>query len=160
MARTKSIQQLNSDQPIFVGLDVHKNKWSVSILHCEEEVAHFTIPGEFKALEKILQKYHEFEIFSVYEAGCLGFHPHHSLLDMGVSNIIVSPNKIPKASGDLVKTDRRDSRKLAFSLSKNLLKANHIPCPEDINARQIIRTREQFKRKRVRVINQIKMLVL
>lgn len=160
MTKAKSIENLNPEQPIFIGLDVHKKKWSISILHCEEEVGHFTIPGAFKALKKILDRYKNFDVYSVYEAGFLGFHLHYSLLDMGIYNIVVAPNKIPVTSGDLVKTDRRDSRKLAFSLSKKLIKSIHIPCQEDINARQLIRSREQFKRKRIRAINQIKMLVL
>jgi transposase len=160
MAKAKSIQQLNPEQPVFVGLDVHKNKWSVSILHCDEEIGHFTIPGEFSALKKILDRFEGIEVHSVYEAGCLGFHLHYSLCDMDIKNIVVGPNKIPIKSGDLVKTDRRDSRKLAHSLSKGLLVGIHVPTPEDINARQIIRTREQFKRKRTRAINQIKMLLL
>ena len=77
MTTAKSIENLNSEQPIFIGLDVHKKKWSVSILHSEEEIGHFTIPGEFKALKKILDRYKNFDVHSVYEAGCLGFHLHY-----------------------------------------------------------------------------------
>jgi len=125
MAKSKSIQDLDPDQAIFVGLDVHKNKWSVTILHCNEEIEHFTIPGEFKALRKILERYNGFEIFSAYQAG--DFHLHHCLTAMGIDNIVVAPNEIPVKSGDLVKTDRRDSHKLAFSLSKKHIIGVYIP---------------------------------
>lgn len=160
MTKKQNKYKLNPDQPIFVGLDVHKTKWSVSILHCDEEIGHFTIPGEFEALKKLLTRYEGFDIQSVYEAGFLGFHLHYKLEDIGVKNMVVSPNKIPTASGDLVKTDRRDARKLAFSISKSLVKGIYIPSVKLSDDRLLMRSREQFKRKRVRAINQIKMLLL
>ena len=160
MANQENKQIFNPNQPVFVGLDVHKTKWSVSIFHCDEEIGHFTIPGEFNALKKLLQRYEGLKIYSVYEAGCLGFHLHFSLTEFGSENIIVSPNKIPTIVGDLVKTDRRDAKKLAFSLSKGLLKGIYIPSRDEIDKRQILQTREQLKQKRIRAINQLKMLLL
>jgi transposase len=108
----------------------------------------------------LLQRYQGNKIHSVYEAGFLGFYLHYKLEAIGVHNIIVAPNKIPVLVGNLVKTDSKDSEKLAFTLSKGLLKGIFIPEEQDINIRQIIRTREALKVKRVRAINQIKMLLL
>ena len=67
---------------------------------------------------------------------------------------------MPTLTGDLVKTDRRDSLKMATYLAKGLLKAIFIPSLEQINFRQIVRTREQIKRKRIRTIVQIKSLMV
>jgi transposase len=77
----------------------------------------------------LLQRYQGLDIFLIYEAGSLGFHLHHSLTDLGIENIIVAPNKIPTVVGDLVKTDRRDAKKLAFPSPKDFLKGFMSPAP-------------------------------
>ncbi len=43
---------------------------------------------------------------------------------MGINNIVVSPNKIPVEVGNYVKTDKRDAKKIAYSLSKGLSKVD------------------------------------
>src|ERR1017187_10935998 len=55
-------------------------------------------------------------IHSVYEAGFSGFALHRVLVQNGVENIVVNPASIEVAANDKVKTDRRDSRKLAEQL--------------------------------------------
>jgi transposase len=79
---------------------------------------------------------------------------------MGIENVVVSPRKIPVEVGNLVKTDKRDAKKLAFALSRGLLKGIHIPTKKERARRQLIRSRESLKRKRTRAIQQIKMLLL
>jgi transposase len=160
MARKQTTTQLDPNQPVFVGIDVHKKSWSVCLVHCDEEIGICSIPGDFRSLAKILKRFEGMEIYSVYEAGFSGFWLHRRLAGAGVRNLVIAPNKVPVVVGDLVKTDRRDSRKLAQSLSKGLLKGIHIPPEEQVNARQLLRTREQIKRKRIRAIQQIKMLLL
>jgi len=150
----------NSESRIFVGIDVATRTWSVSIVSGEGELLErMNIEAEFELLRKILKKYEGKEIHSVYEAGRWGFHLHRQLESIGVKNIITPPNKIPTMSGDLVKTDRRDALRLATYLAKGLLKAIFIPSLEQVNFRQILRTREQIKRKRIRTILQIKSLL-
>src|SRR5271155_2748016 len=104
----------NSENSIFIGLDISKTKWSVSIISGEGELLdRMNINADFEILKKILKKYAGKEIRSVYEAGRWGFHLHRQLESIGVKNIITPPNKIPTMSGDLVKTDRRDALRLA-----------------------------------------------
>lgn len=160
MPERKSSIILDKTQPVFMGIDVHKKKWSVCFVHCEEMIGRFTISGNFKKLEKLLERYKGMKVKSVYEAGFSGFHLHYQLTKKGIENIITPPNKIPVLTGDKVKTDKRDSYKLANYLSKGLLKAINIPTPELINLRQLLRTRNQIKNKRIRVINQLKMLLI
>lgn len=151
---------MDKTQPLFVGIDVHKRTWSVCLIHQEVIIGQMSIPGRFQALSKILERYEGFEICSVYEAGFSGFHLHFNLEKKGVKNIIVSPNKIPTQSGDFVKTDKRDSQKLAYLLSKGMLNGIHIPTPDDLDKRQLLRTREKIKCKKARVISQVKMMLL
>jgi len=54
---------------------------------------------------------------------------------------VVPPSLIPVESGNKVKTDRRDSRKLARLLEGNLLKRVHMPTEEERAQRELLRTR-------------------
>jgi len=66
-----------TDQPIYIGLDVHKKSWSVSIHSALCEHKTFTQPPEVDLLVNYLRRnfpgasYH-----SVYEAGYSGFWVH------------------------------------------------------------------------------------
>ncbi len=160
MAKHNTKITLDLAQPIFVGIDVHKASWSVCLLHCDQTIGRFTLKSDFEQLRKILHRYADMKIFSVYEAGFSGFHLHYQLDSIGVKNIVTPPSKMPIMSGDKVKTDRRDSLKLASFLSKGLLKGIFVPSPEQLNLRQILRTRQQIIIKRARAINQIKGLLM
>jgi transposase len=159
MARSKIISKLDSTQPVYIGLDVHKSKWSVCIYHQDEVIEQHTIPGKYETLKKIIKKYELLKCYSAYEAGFLGFYLHRYLEKDGVNNIVIATNKIPAETGNYVKTDRRDAKKIAFSLSKRLLKGIHIPSEELVDLRQILRTREKLIRTKRSTINRIKMLL-
>jgi transposase len=120
MARTKLINKLDSTQQIYVCLDVHKDKWSVCIIHQEEVIESHTIPGDYQPLKSLLKKYEQFLIYSTYEAGFLGFYLHRYLEQDNINNIVVSPNKIPTEVGNYVRPGKRDAKKISFSLSKTL----------------------------------------
>jgi len=156
--KTKLI--LDKTQPIFMGMDVHKKTWSICLFHCDQVIGRITLKTDFELLKKYLSRYDGHTIHSVYEAGFSGFHLHYQLASIGVISTITPTNKIPTMSGDKVKTDKRDSLKLATYLGKGLLKAIYIPNNEQINKRQIIRTRDQLKKKKTRAVNQIKGLVI
>ena len=55
-------------------------------------------------------------MIACYEAGCMGFGLQRFLEGMGVASIVVAPGKVPRRSGDRVKTDRRDGvpRRIPF----------------------------------------------
>lgn len=160
MARKNVTLIVNSSQPIFVGIDVHKKRWAVTLIQNDQVLERCTLPGEASALGKLLSRYSGFEVYSVYEACFIGFGLHFDLKEMGVKNIIVPVNKIPKITGNKVKTDKRDSLKLATFLSKGLLKSIHIPDPAQIEFRQILRTRNQFMRDKKRAFNRLKSLLI
>lgn len=150
---------LDSLQPIYMGMDVHKATWSITLIHQEQVIFRATIPANIEGFLKLLESYRMCRILSVYEAGFSGFHLHYALERAGITNIITPPNKIPVLAGDRVKTDRIDSLKLATFLSKGLLKAIYVPSEEQINLRQFLRSREQLKRHRQCLLNQIKSLL-
>ena len=49
---------------------------------------------------------------AVYEAGPTGFALARAAEERGLDVRVVAPGSIPKASGDRVKTDRRDAKRL------------------------------------------------
>jgi transposase len=67
---------------------------------------------------------------------------------------------IPVESGNRVKTDKRDSRKLAQYLENNLLKRVYVLSREERAHRQFVRTRRQLSNHRTDVMRQIKSLLL
>ena len=105
-------------QSIYVGLDVHKKSWSVSIQTEQFEHKTFTQPPEVEKLTHYLQRtfpgatYH-----TVYEAGFSGFWLHDKLREKGIDCMVVNPADVPTKDKDRAgKTDRVDCRKLARGL--------------------------------------------
>jgi len=69
-----------SGQPIYIGLDVHKKSWSVSIFSEQGEYKTFSQTPKAETLVQYLQ--HHFpgaQYRSVYEAGYCGFWVHDQL---------------------------------------------------------------------------------
>jgi len=145
-------------QNIYAGIDVHKNSWKVSVY--SEELYHktFNQPPEPEVLCRYLTRHFpKATYYSVYEAGFCGFWIHDRLQSLGVNNIVVNPGSVEIAAGNRVKTDKRDSLKLAQQLDANRLKAIYVPSEEQELSRLLIRTREQLVRARTRARVQIRM---
>jgi transposase len=142
---------------IYLGIDVHKRTYSVTVIRDELIVKRDTIAASPVGLVAYLKRcFAGARIRSVYEAGFSGFTLHRMLVQNGVENIVINPASIEVAANDKVKTDRRDSRKLAEHLCAGRLKAIYVPEPEQELRRQLTRTREQIVRQRARLAHQIK----
>ena len=77
-----------------------------------------------------------------------------------VLNVFVTPpSLIPTESGSRVKTDKKDSLKLAKLLESNMLKKVWVLSPEERAHRQLVRTRRQIVDHRSDVMRQIKSLL-
>jgi len=141
---------------IFIGIDLHKIQWHITIRTEEVELFNGSIPGKWEALKKLLNRFPECQQQAVYEAGYFGFWLHDHLVDYGVDCVVTPPSLVPQEYGNYVKTDRRDSRKLAHLLAKGLLKRVWVPTVEQRYDRQVIRRRKQLIGDRVRTQNRIK----
>lgn len=53
---------------IFVGIDVHKQSWHVTIATQETQLFSGSIPGTWCALKKLLERYRGHPVEAVYEA--------------------------------------------------------------------------------------------
>ena len=141
---------------IFVGIDVHKESWHVTVRSSGEEIFNGRIPGQYQSLKRILERYHDARIKVAYEAGPFGFWLLDRLVQDGIETIVVPPSLIPIESGNKVKTDKRDSRKLATLLESNMLKHVYVLTSEEREHRDLLRTRRQIVEHRNNVARQIK----
>ena len=62
-----------------------------------------------------------------YEASSCGYVLYRSLKELEVDCSVITPGLMPRRSGDRIKTDRRDAKKLAEYFSASLLTACHVP---------------------------------
>lgn len=134
---------------LHLGLDVHKD--SILTATAEEgrngEVRDTgAISNDLQAVEKWiarLRKVHgkETKLYVCYEAGPCGFGIARRLKQLGVECDVVAPSMTPTRSGDRVKTDKRDARKLARLLRAGELTAVYIPQATDEAMRDLCRAR-------------------
>lgn len=142
---------------VYLGIDVHKRTYSVTAI-CEGVVAKKnTLPADPSRLIGYCQKFFPgAQIESAYETGFCGFHLHRRLQEAGFQNKIIHAAGIEVAAGDRVKTDKKDSQKLATHLSMGRLNGIHVPTKEREEDRALTRIRETFVRHRRRFACQLK----
>jgi len=145
---------------VYIGVDVHKESWHVTARTEGEEVFHGGIPSQYHALRRFLDRFKDRRIKVAYEAGPCGFWLHDNLSRDGIEVLVVPPSLIPIESGNKVKTDKRDSRKLAKLLESNLLKRVYVLTEEERIDRELLRTRRQMVEHRNDVARQIKSKLL
>lgn len=156
------IKQVNfSNQQIFIGIDVHKKQWAVTIIISGIIVKKFSMNPSPEELSKYVKKnYPGGEYISVYEAGYSGYWIDRQLRVLGIKNIVVSPADVPTSNKEKTgKTDRTDSKKLARELSVNNLSGIYIPTEEQEAHRALNRLRMQLSKDQVRIKNRIKSLL-
>ena len=140
---------------IYVGIDIHKKSWYVTVLTKEAELFSGSLPGRWEALSSLLERYECSNVKAVYEAGYFGFCLHDHLVNWGADCIVTPPSLIPREYGNRVKTDRKDSRKLAHLLAKGMLKRVWVPSEEERFHRQVARRRRRLIGDRIRTQNRI-----
>jgi transposase len=112
-------------------VDVHKESWHVTVRVEEEGVFHGSIPSQYYALQRLVDHFKDCKVKVVYEAGPCGFWLYDRLTEDGIETIVAPPSLTPIESGNKVKTDKRDSRKLAKLLEDNMLKRVYVLKEED-----------------------------
>lgn len=143
---------------VSIGIDVHRKQYTVSVVVEGVKVDVSTMRSDSEALiTYIKRRYEGSEVRSAYEAGFSGFALHRKLKLAGIENIVINAASIAVAARDRVKTDRRDSLKIATQLDSNQLKGIRIPTEEEEAKRVLHRTREQHVKQMSRLRNQIRM---
>ena len=154
MERRKS--DLAVGQAIYIGVDLHRSSWHITI-RTQEEVLHTeTLPPQWAAFGKVLLRYGAGRCSVVYEAGYFGYSLHDLIIEAGGRCIVTPPSLIPQESGNRVKTDKKDSDKMARLLARGDLKAVWVPNQELRHDRSVLRHRSQLIGARTRIQLQIK----
>lgn len=148
-------------QAVYVGMDVHKKSWSISIFTDQFEHKTFSQPPEVGALVNYLKRNFPGAAYkTVYEAGYSGFWIHDRLQENGVRCIVVNPADVPTKDKERAgKTDRVDCRKLARSLRNGELDGIYVPSRPKAEDRSLLRTRYSMVRKQTRCKNQIRAIL-
>jgi transposase len=141
---TKITETAFDGQKIFVGLDVHKKDFKVSVLVGDMFYKTFTSPADGqKVVNYLHDNFPGAEYFSAYEAGFSGYGLHKQLTQGNLKNIVVNPADIPTTDKERKqKEDKRDSLKIARDLQAKQLTGIFIPTDKTLHDRALVRGRE------------------
>jgi transposase len=95
-----------------------------------------------------------------YEAGPTGYGLARACASAGIACTVAAPSKIPRASGDRIKTDRRDAERLARLLRLGELVAVRVPDPLAEAARDLVRARADARVDLMRARHRLSKLLL
>lgn len=149
---------LFSSLTLYVGIDVHKKQWSVSIYTGQIHHRTFSQTPDPQALKVYLDKHFpDAKVICAYEATRFGFWIARKIQSYGYECLVVNPADIPSTNQESQnKTDPVDSRKIARTLQAGLLTGSHIPTTTTEGDRQLFRYRKRLWSDLVRVKNRIK----
>ena len=146
---------------VSIGIDMHKHSWRITAVVQGDIVLALTLGRpNYDAFKKILSQFKGNSVRIAYEAGPGGFDLYDKLTSDGIECIVTPPSLIPTESGSRVKTDKKDSYKLARLLESDMLKKVWVLTPRQRAHRQLVRTRRQIVNHRSDVMRQIKSLLL
>src|SRR5947209_16532297 len=143
-----------------VGLDVHAAKIVAAVLDAETgELEFFRFSGDVGQAAGLCAGLPR-PVRVAYEAGPTGYGLARELAKRGVECVVASPSKIPRASGDRVKTDRRDAELLVRLLLAGKLHAVRVPGGEEEALRDLVRAREAVRVDLMRCRHRLTKLLL
>jgi len=132
----------------FVGLDVHKDSIVIAVAEEGRGAAevHGKVPSDWGALRKTLKRLGKnHSLRCCYEAGPCGYGLHREMKKAGIHCVVIAPSLVPVQSGNRVKTDQRDAKKLAHFLRSGDLTEIFVPDEEAEALRDLERAREDAK---------------
>jgi transposase len=142
---------------VYVGMDVHKKTYAITAICDGVVVKKATLAANSEVLRTFFTNHFAgAEIICAYEAGFSGFHLQRKIVSWGCACLVVNPGSLEVAARDRVKTDKRDSLKIAEHIAHNRVKSIRIPGIETEESRMLSRSRSQFVEERSRAAVQIK----
>jgi transposase len=141
-------------------LDVHARKIVAGVLDAESgELRSLRAPTLAAETVGWLEQFRA-PVRVAYEAGPTGYGLARACAAVGMACTVAAPSKIPRASGDKVKTDRRDAERLARLLRLGELVAVRVPEPHEEAARDLVRAREDARGELMRARHRLSKLLL
>jgi transposase len=99
-------------------------------------------------------------VHACYEAGPTGYGLYRAARGVGVRCDVIAPSKTPRASGEKVKDDRKDTEHLLRQLMAGALTAIVVPTASAEAARDLARAREQVRGDLMRCRHRLSKLLL
>lgn len=148
----------------WVGIDAHAKSLHFAVRD-KSGLRDWKVNNEKRAIRRIAKKLVREaagEVRCCYEAGPTGYALKREMEAAAPELIVevVAPSLIPQKSGDRVKTDRRDARKLAEYLAAGLLTEVHPPSEADEATRDLVRCRRAMKGDLMRARHRMSKLLL
>lgn len=142
---------------VHLGMDVSRDSISVAILHPDRDVAVVEkISSDETSVRKLIKRLgRPGGLWACYEAGPTGYDLYRLLRAVGVRCDVVAPSLVPKGRGDRVKTDKRDSRRLAGLHRAGELTPIGVPSPAQEAVRDLCRTRGDMVEDLTRARNRL-----
>jgi transposase len=143
-------------------LDVHAATIAAAVAEPTGEVRELgVIPNEPEAVRKLMKRLGPADALRVcYEAGPCGYTLYWQLTRLGIACVVVAPTLVPGKPGDLVKTDRRDAKKLARSFRSGDLTPVWVPDAAHEALRDLVRAREAAKKDQRRARHRLQKCLL
>lgn len=157
IARLKTLPR---EGKVYLGIDVSTSSWHVTARCAGETVFAASMPPQVGGLKGLLGSLQGREVASVYEAGPFGYGLHDWLRSQEVKSMVVAPSLIPTQAANRVKTDRRDSLKLATTLEAGMLRPIYVPEVEHRGYRELVRQRLRLQEHRRKSMQRLKAFFL
>ena len=142
-----------------VSMDTHKKDHKVAVVYPNTgELEEFIVRNTVKDVRKMVRKVQRKapgEVHFCYEAGVCGFALKRQIEALGSRCEVIAPSLVLTKSGDHIKTDRRDARKLVSQFVAGQLTEVEAPSLAQEAAREITRCREAAKENLKRVRHQL-----
>jgi len=141
------VEESNRGVKIWVGVDVHKTKYAVSVLSDTGVRHYFSAPADNDSLIRQFKSRGIAVSALAYEAGLSGFGLYRACEKAGIKALVVAASRIPRPAVQSAKTDKIDCQKLSEYLSIGLLKPIAVPTEDQEAIRTKTRRRNQLARE-------------
>ena len=144
---------------VYAGNDVHQDFIEVAVFRADEHEPFIEkhLINDRGVVQKFYKKLvEEYDVRACYEAGGCGYVVYRWLKEVGVKCEVIAPSLIPKRSGDRIKTDKRDAKKIGRLYRSGELVRVHVPNEAEEADRALVRLREQILKE----LNQSRQYIL
>ena len=147
---------------IFIGLDIHKSSWTVSIQTDLFFHKTYSMPSVAEDLYQYVERtFPNYDVEMVYEAGCCGFSAARFFINLGWNVLVVNPADVKTGDKERYqKTDALDSKNLCNQLKAGVLKGIYIPSEAHEQFTTLARHRTQVTKKLRQTKSHIKGMLL
>jgi transposase len=146
---------------VFSGLDVDKLSISATFYNHNGFIRSIRIPYKSDNILNYVKKHFVGQkVAFAYESGPTGYGLYDDITKAGYYCMVACAARIPQVPGQNIKTNRRDSKKIAESLRGGQLNNIHVPTIEYRNLRHLVQLRDIYVKQIKANKSRINMLLL